>query len=166
MTNARRVLVAVASRYGSTREIAQAIAEVLSARGLDVTLSDAEQATQLDAYDAFVLGSGVYAGHWLRPAQELIEKNRELLASLPVWLFSSGPVGEPPLPKEHPVDVRALEEAVSPRGHEVFAGRVDRKRLNFAEKAIVIALRVPDGDFRDWQAIRRWAEDVAAELQS
>jgi menaquinone-dependent protoporphyrinogen oxidase len=50
------------------------------------------------------------------------------------------------------------------RGHRLFAGRLDRPRLGFGEKAMVVALRVPDGDFRDWKAIDAWSAQIAAEL--
>ena len=142
-----------------------AIGEVLRERGLDATVGPPEAAT-VDGHDAVVLGSAVYAGHWLKPARELVDRQRDALAARPVWLFSSGPVGDPPKPEEDPVDVAELVAATGARDHRVFAGRLLRKQLGFADKAIAVALRVPDGDFRDWDEIRAWAARIARALAS
>jgi menaquinone-dependent protoporphyrinogen oxidase len=82
----------------------------------------------------------------------------------PVWLFSSGPIGDPPKPDEEPVEVSDIAKATHVRGHRLFAGRLDRHRLGFGEKAVVAALRVADGDFRDWDAIDAWGAQIAGEL--
>ena len=160
-----KVLVTAASRYGATGEIAEAIGEVLRERGLDATVGPPEAAT-VDGHGAVVLGSAVYAGHWLKPARELVDRQRDALAARPVWLFSSGPVGDPPKPEEDPVDVAELVAATGARDHRVFAGRLLRKQLGFADKAIAVALRVPDGDFRDWTATREWAAGIAEALRA
>jgi menaquinone-dependent protoporphyrinogen oxidase len=161
-----RVLVTAATKYGATTEIAQAIAEVLGDHGLEAMLLAPEQVEEVDTYDAVVVGSAVYAGHWLKPARELIERHAVGLAGLPVWLFSSGPVGDPPKPDEDPVDVADLLAATGAREHRVFAGKLVRKQLSFPERAIVAALRVPEGDFRDWTEIRKWASGIADAMRS
>ena len=106
-----KVLVSAASKHGSTAEIARAIGEVLEDRGLEVALISPEEVQSIEGFDAAVLGSAVYAGHWLKPAMELVERLGEALADVPVWLFSSGPIGDPPKPEEDPVDVAELMEA-------------------------------------------------------
>ena len=93
------VLVAHASKHGSTEEIAAFVADRLRARGLDVALADTTEAT-IDGADAVVLLSGVYAGRWLGPATRFIRDHRDDLRSMPVWLVSSGPVGDDPPPIE------------------------------------------------------------------
>jgi menaquinone-dependent protoporphyrinogen oxidase len=160
-----RVLVTAATRHGATAEIAAAIGEVLAGRGLDPTVAAPEQVKGVDGYDAVVLGSAVYAGHWLKPARELVGRLGTVLADRPVWLFSSGPVGDPPKPEEDPVDVAEILTATRARDHRVFAGRLVRRQLSFPERAIVSALRVPEGDFRDWPEIRRWADEIAEALR-
>ena len=161
-----RVLVTAATKYGATGEIAQAIGEVLREHGLDATVGSPEAATTVDGYDAVVLGSAVYAGRWLKPARELVDRCRDAVAARPVWLFSSGPVGDPPKPEEDPVDVAGIVAATGARDHRVFAGRLVRRRLRFADKAVAAALRVPDGDFRDWTEIRGWAAGIAEALRT
>jgi menaquinone-dependent protoporphyrinogen oxidase len=155
------VLVTAATKYGATAEIAAAIAEVLDEHGLEATVLPPKQVKGVDGYDAVVVGSAVYAGHWLKPARELVERLGNELAGRPVWLFSSGPVGDPPKPEEDPVDVADLLAATRAREHRIFAGKLVRKQLSFPERAIVSALRVPEGDFRDWTEIRQWAAGIA-----
>jgi menaquinone-dependent protoporphyrinogen oxidase len=159
-----RVLVTAATRYGATGEIARAIGEVLAERGLDPAVVPPEQVDRLDGYEAVVLGSAVYAGHWLKPARELVDRFGPALTQRPVWLFSSGPVGDPPKPEEDPVDVADVVAATAARDHRLFAGKLVRKHLSFPERAIVSALRVPEGDFRDWSEIRQWAAGIASAL--
>jgi menaquinone-dependent protoporphyrinogen oxidase len=158
------VLVSAASKHGATAEIADAIARVLESRGLAVDVRGPENVTMVDGYDAVVLGSAVYAGHWMEPARQVAQTQASVLAKRPVWLFSSGPIGDPPKPDEDPVDVAALVQATGAREHRVFAGRLDKHRLGFAEKAVVLALRAPEGDFRDWDAVRAWAGGIADHL--
>jgi menaquinone-dependent protoporphyrinogen oxidase len=155
------LLVTAATRYGATAELAAAIAEVLGEHGLEATVLPPDQVQEVDGYDAVVVGSAVYAGHWLKPARELVDRLGGELASRPVWLFSSGPVGDPPKPEEDPVDVADLLAATGAPEHRIFAGRLARNQLSFPERAIVSALRVPEGDFPDWTEIRRWAAGIA-----
>jgi menaquinone-dependent protoporphyrinogen oxidase len=159
-----KVLITAATRHGATGEIAQVIGDALRERGLDATVLEPEQVDGVDGYDAVVLGSAVYAGHWLKPARELVARCGDALATRPVWLFSSGPVGDPPTPEQDPVDVAEVLAATRAREHRVFAGKLVRKQLAFPERAIVSALRVPDGDFRDWPAITEWTGAIATAL--
>lgn len=161
-----RILVSAASKCGSTVEIGTCIAETLR-RGLpEDTLVEVLPAADVDdvaPYDAIVLGSAIYMGRWLPDARQAAAR----IAAHPprqVWLFSSGPIGDPPKPDEQSVDVSDLITTTNARGHAVFAGRLDRRRLGFTEKAMVMALRVADGDFRDWDAIAAWAGQVADAL--
>jgi menaquinone-dependent protoporphyrinogen oxidase len=161
-----KVLVTAATKYGATGEVAQAIGDALRSHGLDVAVIPPEQVDRVDDYDAVVLGSAVYAGHWLKPARQLVDRCGGALADRPVWLFSSGPVGDPPKPQEDPVDVAEVLAATGAREHRLLAGKLVRKQLSFPERAIVSALRVPEGDFRDWPAITSWAAGIANALRS
>jgi menaquinone-dependent protoporphyrinogen oxidase len=161
-----RVLVATASKHGATAQIGAAIAEALRDQGLDVTELPAAEAGQLTDYDALVIGSGVYAGRWLGEAKTLISANSPTLRGRMVWLFSSGPLGDPPKPESDPVDVAELLESSGAIGHRIFAGRLDRSSLGFGEKAIVSLVRAPDGDFRAWDEVRDWAREIAVALSA
>jgi menaquinone-dependent protoporphyrinogen oxidase len=161
------VLVSAASRHGATLEIAQAIGEELNRCGLGAEVVPAESVDTLDRYDAVVLGSAVYFGHWLEPALELVKKHAAWLAGHPVWMFSSGPLGPPDnlLPEGDPADVAALVEQTGALAHRVFAGKLDRSQLKLREKAIVSALHAPEGDFRDWSAVTAFATEIAERQQ-
>jgi menaquinone-dependent protoporphyrinogen oxidase len=159
-----RVLVAAASRHGSTIEIGEVLASSLRSSGLQADMTRVEDVASLEGYDAVILGSGVYAGHWLRPAREFVDRYEVELGQVPVWLFSSGPVGDPPTPLENPAEVAAVAKRVHARGHRLFAGKIESDELGMAEKALVKLVRAPAGDFRPWSEIAVWAEAIAAEL--
>jgi menaquinone-dependent protoporphyrinogen oxidase len=161
-----RILVSTAGRHGSTAEAATRIAGTLRA-GLpaDVVMDELPAAEVGDptSYDAVVLGSAVYLGRWLDDARKLAERIAAQ-PPRPVWLFSVGPIGDPPKPDVEPAEIGDLVRATHARGHRLFAGRLDRHRLGFGEKAVVMALRVADGDFRDFDAIDAWGTQIATEL--
>jgi menaquinone-dependent protoporphyrinogen oxidase len=161
-----RVLVTAASKHEATTEIAEAIATALREAGLTVDLRQPAEVQSLAGYDAVVLGSAVYAGRWLEEAKKLAERHRHELQTIPVWLFSSGPLGYPPKPEEDPPDGVTIRDTVGAREHKVLGGRLDRKRLSFVERTIVSAVKAPDGDFRDWEEIRAWALAIADELKA
>jgi menaquinone-dependent protoporphyrinogen oxidase len=160
------VLVAYASRHGATREIAEAIADALSARDVAVDVRDVAGVDGLEPYHAVVLGSAVYFGKWLEPARNFVEAHADELAARPTWLFSSGPVGDPPFPGEDDaVRAEALVAATNARGHRLLGGKLDPSALGLAERMLA---RVAHGrgDYRDWNEIDTWAADIAAALQA
>ena len=146
------------------------IAARLKDDGLAATAARVQSVTDLRAYDAFVIGSAVYTGHWLIPAGHFIEDNQAVLAAHPVWLFSSGPVGGTATgrPAVSPLGIVALGATVSAREHRIFAGAFDRSTVEGADLEKVerfIAKRfVPEGDFRDWTEIDAWADEIARDL--
>ena len=108
----------------------------------------------------------MYAGPWLKDAKNLAARIADASPRPPVWVFSSGPLGDPPQPDEEPVDVAAVVELIDPVEHRVFAGKIDKSELGFGERAIMIAVRAPDGDFRDWDEIAAWADGIADALEA
>ena len=162
-----KVLVAVASKHGATAEIADAIGRTLEQAGLEVAVVDAAEVTTVDPYAAAVIGSGVYAGHWLKAARALVDRNEAALAEMPVWLFSSGPLRDPLKPQDdEAVNVDGIIQMTKAADHRVFAGALDRDKLTFAEKAIIRAVRAEGGDFRDWGEIEAWAAEIVATLRA
>ena len=157
-----KVLVAYASRHGSTAEIAERIGARLREAGHEVEVERVDEIADVDGCDAVVLGSAVYVGKWLEPARSFVDAHAATLCSRRVWLFSSGPLGEPPRPEaDHCVDVANIVEATRAIEHQVFAGRLDRSTLGVGERAVARLVKVAEGDFREFDAIDEWADEIA-----
>jgi menaquinone-dependent protoporphyrinogen oxidase len=166
-----RVLISAASRHGSTREIARVIGGTVADTGIDVDIIPPDAVDSLEDYDAVVLGSAVYTGHWLFPARDLVARFQDELAARSVWLFSSGPVGDPARKlvqsmKQDPAEIARISRYTHPRDHHVFAGRLDPQRLSLPQRTSLLVFRDMRGDFRDWAEIRQWADGIAADLTS
>ena len=125
---AMRVLVTAASRHGATREIASAIADGLARRGVDADARPADELTSVDGYDAFVIGSAVYVGHWLEPARDLVDEHAAHAGGGPGLAVQLRPAraARHLKPEGDPVDVAGIVETVGALDHRVFAGRLDR----------------------------------------
>ena len=166
-----KVLITAASRHGATRELAETIACVLEEHGLSTELVEMDQARDLGGYDAFVVGSGIYLGNWLKEARRFIDAHAPELAQRPTWLFASGSiVGEPPV-ADDPNALRAglverLVETTNAREHKLFAGKLDLTTLGLFERAAVRGAHASEGDYRDWSEVERWATEIAAELSA
>jgi menaquinone-dependent protoporphyrinogen oxidase len=164
-----RVLITAASARAGTEEIAQVIAMQLAAHGLRARVSPAPDVVSVDGFDAVVLGSAVYRGRWLQSAVDLVYRSHEALTLRPVWLFSSGPVGRPGglfarLLMHEPADVAEMRAATLAIDHQMFAGRLDLRQLNWPLRLAGLAVPGLAGDFRDWGQIRAWADSIAARL--
>ena len=166
--------MAYASKAGSTRGIAEFIAESLRRLGLQAESLSVDSVKDIGSYDAFVVGSAVYMFHWLGEAKEFVSRNREVLATKPVWLFSSGPTGAKPTDSKGrdlrevsgPSELEELRRWTNPRDHHVFFGAFYPERLSGATGWF--ARRVPKdqtGDFRDWGEIEVWATGIGVALQ-
>jgi menaquinone-dependent protoporphyrinogen oxidase len=160
-----RVLVSVASKHGSTREIGEAIAAELRDRAIDVDEEPPSADLKLTDYDAVIIGSAVYGGSWRKEAVRFVQGRSDDLRALPVWLFQTGPVGRDDIVDEAHEGAR-LASAVGARGVTTFGGRLDPSQLTMGEKAIVSLVRAQPGDYRDFDAIRAWARHIADELHA
>ena len=157
-----RVLVAYATKHGSTAEIAQAIADEIGRAGHDVDCLPAGEVENVDGYDAAVIGSAVYMKRWRRDARRLLKREHKSLEELPFWVFSSGPCGEKPDPSwTEPAATIRRAEAMGVRDHAVFGGRLPLEPSNFMERSMVEGCPPEKRDLRDWDAIRAWAGQVA-----
>jgi menaquinone-dependent protoporphyrinogen oxidase len=165
-----QVLVAYATKYGATADIAKKIGQVLHEAGLPTDVLPADRVGDIAAYDAVVLGSAVYIGRWRKEAAKFLKANVDDMAQKPVWLFSSGPTGEGD-PVEltqgwrFPGSLQELADQIQPRDVALFHGSVDVDKMSFIEKWMIKNVKSPTGDFRDWEAISAWAAAIATELQ-
>lgn len=176
------VLVAYASRYGATAEIAERIAATLTAEGHHAVARPVTEAGAGEAVaeaEAVVLGSAVYMGHWRKEASAFLEHHRTALAARPVWLFSSGPLPGAVVPDRvaenaasvdgTPREAPGAVAAVGAREHRVFDGRLDPEHLGIRDR-VIRALPagkglLPEVDGRDWAAIEEWARGIAHQLE-
>jgi menaquinone-dependent protoporphyrinogen oxidase len=159
---APNVLVAYASKHGTTREVAEFVAHTLERRGLTVEVEEAGRVGTVAHYDAVVVGGGLYMGKWHKDARRLLERHREQLAGIPLAVFGMGPDS---LAESKVVESRrqlerslAATPELEPIGVTVFGGALtpDTWRFPFS--------RLPAFDARDWDAIEEWTDEVAARI--
>jgi len=159
------ILIAVASRHGSTHEIGERIAQELRHVGHVVDVRAADEDAMVARYGAVIVGSAIYMGNWLPAARQFVERNRDWLAAVPVWLFSSGPLGQgDPQPHGDPAHLDAIMQATHARAHRIFVGKLDPSGLGLGERLITRVVKAPAGDFRDWETIRAWTHEIAMTL--
>ena len=157
-----RVLVAYATKLGSTREIAEAMAQVLRDGGHSAVAIAARDVVSLDDWDAVVLGSAVYAAYWQRDARLFVERFREQLAARPLWLFSGGPLDRRLARADQPITPHGAEitAGLNARAHRTFGGRLAPD----ADVTGQVLQTHRIGDFRDWQSIVEYAYRIGREL--
>ena len=167
----QNILVTYASKYGATKEIAQKIGEVFRQAGLQVDVFPVDGTLDITPYQAIILGSAVYVGKWQKEAVEFLRANEKILASRPVWVFSSGPTGEgDPVELVEgvrlPPALQPVADRIHPRDIAVFHGYINPDKINFIEKwSIKSLVKKPFGDFRNWYAITTWATTIAETLK-
>jgi menaquinone-dependent protoporphyrinogen oxidase len=160
------VLVAYASKHGSTAEIADAVAEALRASGLRADCLEAAAVASLEPYDAVVLGSAVYMKRWRREARRFLRRHASALAQRPFWVFSSGPVGDPAKDNPawtEPAGTIASAEKLGARDHVVFGGSFPADPHGM-QRSMVQNTPPAYRDRRDWDEIRDWAAGIAVDL--
>lgn len=162
-----RVLIAFASRFGSTREIASVIGAVLEMRGFWVDVLPVDDIERLEGYDAVLIGSAVREQHWLPEAILFVQSHREALSHVPVVYFAVGMTMADPTPERFHEEYAYLDQVqaiVKPLEIGLFAGSLEMNQLNREQKFKVLIKGLPRGDFRQWHDIRGWAEQIADSL--
>lgn len=168
-----KVLVAFASKYGSTQEVAEAVAAVLREEGMEVDLLPARGVRSLDGYSAVVLGAPFYIGSLLKDAQQFLTRHQEPLTRLPVALFTLGPTKT----EDYEGTLGQIDEMLKkldwfrPVIVQMFGGKLDPAKLRFPDSLLTKLPasplhNMPFMDIRDWEAIRDWARKVAGILQA
>jgi menaquinone-dependent protoporphyrinogen oxidase len=158
-----KVVVAYATKCGSTGEIAKAIAGELTARGFGVDVKLAENVKDLTGYSAVVLGSAVRFGQWLSPAVDFATRFKEKLGTLPVAIFTAHIMalgGSEEDRAGRQAYIAPVLKEIQPVDTAFFAGCVDPEKLSFVEKTIGRIVGSPEGDKRDWTKIRAWAGEL------
>lgn len=168
-----KILVTYASKYGSTQEVAEAIAARLREKGFSVELAAMARVSSLDPYDAVVLGSPLYIGNLLKDAQQFLGRLQAGLIHRPTAFFILGPTEQ----KEE--DFKSVQQQLDlllakmtwfkPAAVELFGGRLDPARLRFPDNLLTILPASPlhdkpASDIRDWSAIQAWADGLPMRL--
>jgi menaquinone-dependent protoporphyrinogen oxidase len=168
------ILIAYATRYGSTQEVAEKIAATLRENSLKVDVQPVKQVRTLDGYHAVVLGAPLYIGSWLKDAQRFLTQHQAALSKLPVAIFSLGPTRA----DEATTEVRvSLDAQVSkfpwlkPVAVELFGGKYDPAKLRFPDTILKVLpasplYQAPASDIRDWEMVQAWATSIAKTLQA
>jgi len=163
-----RILVAYATRQGSTQEVAEAVAATLREQGLEVDVQPMREVRTLGGYSVVVLGAPLYMFHWHQDALHFLSRHREALTQQPVAIFALGPFHADA--KEFQVVREQLDKELAkfpwlaPKAIEIFGGKFDPKKLGFPYSLLPALRNMPASDVRDWAAIRAWASSQAAGL--
>lgn len=167
----KRVLVAYASKYGSTGGVADAIGKELCSKDVAADVVLIKNANNISSYQGVIIGSAVYMGKWMSEAVDFVKKNKDTLCKVPVAYFLVCITMSKPTEKNRaevlsymdPI-LKAVPE-IKPVSIGTFAGALDYSNLSWLYQKILKAKGSPEGDFRDWNDIRAWArEPVYAKL--
>lgn len=164
-----KVLVVFASKYGATKEIAEALSEALNERGTAAKVAPAGEVMDLTGYDAVVVGSAVYHGRWLEEARRFVTGRRSELEAMPTWFFSSGPTGGSPAQEAAvqrscgfdtpiPRALTGVARQIQVRGHATFGGTIGEGATG------MLGRWMPRGDWRDFDQVKEWAGVISDQL--
>ncbi|QWW18778.1 flavodoxin [Schaalia sp. 19OD2882] len=161
-----KILVTASSKHGATEETADAIAARLTFRGFDVLREAPEKVMSLEDIDAVVVGSAVYMLQWMAEAQSFVERFEGQLSSRRVWAFSVGMNGVPKHAPQDPSRIGPVLTRVEAVDHKTFPGRYVPQKLSLRERTVMRLASAVEGDFRDWDAVNAWADEIADALLS
>ena len=152
-----KILLTSSSKHGSTDEVAAVIAERLQAAQIDVETKRPEDVDSVEEYDA-------YMTKWTPEAVDFTERFRDVLRARPVWAFSVGLSGLPKGKVADPMRIGPVLLAIDPEDHMTFAGRFDPSKLSLRERSIAKLGGASEGDYRNWDEVRAWADAIATSL--
>lgn len=158
------ILITYATRYGSTQEVAEAVAATLHERGLSVDIEPIRLVHELGKYRAVVLGAPLYAFHWHKDALHFLERYRKILQTRPVAIFALGPFHAEE--KEFQIARQQLGKELAkfpwlkPQAPAIFRGSFNPRKLTFPHNLVPALKNMPASDARDWTVIRSWANDL------
>lgn len=172
--NSRKILVAYASQFGTTREVAEAIGDVLCQNGIEVETKWVKDVKSLTEYDAVIIGSAIQYDKWMPEAAEFVRLNQQQLSQLPVaYFFTCLTLSKRTEKTERQAlayadKLIALVPQVRPISVGRFAGVLNYSKMSLLFqlmfRIISLITGVREGDYRDWEAIRSWAKDMHVAL--
>ena len=162
-----KVLVAYASKCGSTGEVAQAIAQELCAQGMTVDVRRVGEVKDVSGYDAFVVGSAIRMGSWLGEAKQFVEANAAVLQSAPTAFFTVHMLNTDDNEESktnRAAYVAPIHAIVQPDSEAFFAGKIELSKLSFLDRMLSKMMGAQDEDKRDWDAVRQWADQLTPQF--
>ncbi len=162
------ILVTYATRYGSTQQVAEAIAATLREGGFEVDTQPIRQVRSLESYGAVVLGAPLYMFHWNKDALGFLSRYHAVLTQKPIAIFALGPLNK--VEKEFRDARTQLDKELAqfswltPVTIEIFGGKLEPAKFTFPHNLIPAMRNMPASDIRDWDAIRAWANTLPTKL--
>lgn len=163
----KKILIAYASKCGSTGEVAEAIGKTIADTGARVDVLPLKKVANLSDYQAVFVGSAIRAAHWLREATNFVSENRAILQRVPTAYFTvcATMIEDTPAKQARAAGfLEPVRAVLTPAAEGYFAGKVDFKRLSFIESTMLKANGGTEGDFRDWDKITGWAQTAYAQI--
>ncbi len=159
------ILVTFGSKRGGTEGLAAMVADDLRQEGFTVEVVPARAATDVDRYQAVIVGGALYAFRWHRDVRRFAKRHTRQLQQRPTWFFSSGPLDESATQKDIPPvkGVQALMDRVHAQGHVTFGGRLTPDAKGIPASAMA---KKNSGDWRDPEQVRTWTHRVATQLRA
>lgn len=162
-----RVIVAYASRMGSTREIAEVVADELRQTDHTVTIAPCSVAPDTAGFDAAIIGSALYGRRWLPDAEHYVRRQARDLMNRPTYLFQSGAcrVAAPGVtPMASPRAVRRIIHRAGLADPVTFSGRIDPTQPRPLRLTPWKTTSVVSGDVREWNVIRAWGYAIGIDI--
>ena len=166
----KRVLIAYASKCGSTGGVAEAIGQVLCSMGATVDVRLTGSVKDISSYQAVIIGSAIRMGNWLPEATDFVIRQQDELSRVPCAYFVACLTMKDDTAENRKKvmayldPVRQKSPKVEPAAVGLFPGALDFKKLSFGSKAVLKMLGGKEGDYRNWPAVRAWAGDVGPSL--
>jgi menaquinone-dependent protoporphyrinogen oxidase len=162
---ADRILVAYATRYGSTAEVARSIAHTLRQAGLEADVRDVREVGAVGDYDAVVFGAPIFLARMLRSGRRFVAAHRRELSGMRVAVFFVGVDSDEARQRALRRVLARRRPTIEPLSIGLVGGIVDGEKLRFRDKTPPIRKMLPGGvDMRDWDAVHAWAASVAEQL--
>jgi menaquinone-dependent protoporphyrinogen oxidase len=162
-----KILVAYATRAGSTSEVAETIGQTLNASGATVDVRPVKKLEGLQGYEAVVVGSAIRMGQWLPEAVQFVKTHQAALSTIPTAYFVVSGFLREDTPEKRD-EVRAfldpVRQILEPKSIGLFAGKMDYSKLSWLDRTIAKAVKSVEGDWRNWDAIRAWAKELSPTL--
>ena len=165
-----KILVAYASRCGSTQGIAEHMGSVLRGKGLQADVQDMTNPGDLSEYSAAVLGSAVRSSQWLPEAMDFVDNNYRKLSTMPVAYFFTCLTLCNPTRDAHKQASSYLEPVtrdfsqIKPVTTGLFAGALDYEALpwpmRFVMRRKMEDKGISEGDYRNWEHIGAWSSSL------